>query len=568
MLSPVSLGVALLKPSQNHIIIVRLVHPVKTFGRAEMPFCSAPGRTIISFGFHSEESTTGSMTAAQRRDISEEASRQPVQDNIGGPDADLLRRVEQALPILADLSRSDLLLYAPVGAGRVEIKYQARPRSIFPLYANDLVGNTAEADSAPWVFRALSSSRPPRAVQSALVGDVPIMRQVLPVRGASGEAIAAVSIETNLLAHERHKRRSNAFQRALQLLLEMGLRGELAGADKLSPFGEHDGIVVIDEQRRIRYMSGIATNLYRHIGYMSSLLGQSVYSLGTADAELTDAVLKSGTCLEREHEEHGRVWVRKVIPLYVRRPRWTWLFTRPPNLPCPPGAVPAGVLWTVHDATEAREKESELEAKNAMVQEIHHRVKNNLQVIASLLRMQSRRASQPEVVQALGESVNRIMSVAVVHEFLSCNNATVIDVREVAQHIIDQMTQSLVDPRKTIRFTLQGTSVYLSSQQATACALVVNELLQNAVEHGYRDRESGLVAVQLADDGEWVTIVVADDGAGLPQDFDVKDDGGLGLRIVRSLVQGDLKGRFEIKEEQGVKAIVAFPKTPLGGSKS
>jgi two-component sensor histidine kinase len=151
---------------------------------------------------------------------------------------------------------------------------------------------------------------------------------------------------------------------------------------------------------------------------------------------------------------------------------------------------------------------------------------------------------------------------------LSCNNASVIDVHEVAQRIVDQMTQSVMDPRKTIRFELHGTSIYLSSQQATACALVVNELLQNAVEHGYRDRDSGLVSVQLTDDGEWVTIVVGDDGAGLPEDFDLKEDGGLGLRIVRSLVQGDLKGRFEIRGEQGVKAIVAFPKTPLGGSKS
>jgi len=315
-------------------------------------------------------------------------------------------------------------------------------------------------------------------------------------------------------------------------------------------------------------MSGIATNLYRHIGYMGSLLGQSVYSVGTADAELTDAALKSGACLEREHKEHGRVWVRKVIPLYTRRPGWSLPLIRPPSLPCPPGTIPAGVLWTVHDDTEAREKESELEAKNAMVQEIHHRVKNNLQAIASLLRMQARRATQPEVEQALGESVNRILSVAVVHEFLSCNNASVIDVHEVAQRIVDQMTQSVMDPRKTIRFELHGTSIYLSSQQATACALVVNELLQNAVEHGYRDRDSGLVSVQLTDDGEWVTIVVGDDGAGLPEDFDLKEDGGLGLRIVRSLVQGDLKGRFEIRGEQGVKAIVAFPKTPLGGSKS
>ena len=505
------------------------------------------------------------MSTAQRRDTPEHSPAPPRADQA---DRDLLRRVKQALPIVADLSRSDLLLYVPAGSGRARIDFQARPRSIFPLYASDLEGGVVDSGSSPWVFRSLSCHQRRRTAQSALVGDVPIMREMLPVCNELGKPIAAVSVETNLLAHERHRRRSSAFQRALRLLQDMALRGELNGADRLSPFGEHDGIVVIDEQRRIRYMSGIATNLYRHIGYMSNLLGQSVYAVGTADAELVDAALKSGTCLERENEEHGRVWVRKVIPLYAPRSRWAWPLTRPPGPPCPPGAVLTGALWTIHDATEAREKESELEAKNAMVQEIHHRVKNNLQAIASLLRMQARRATRPEVQQALDESVNRIMSVAVVHEFLSCINASVIDVHEVAQRIVDQMTQSLVDPGKAIRFELRGTSIYLSAQQATTCALVVNELLQNAVEHGYGDRDVGLVTIELADDGEWVTIIVGDDGAGLPDNFDVNEDGGLGLRIVRSLVQGDLKGRFEIKEEQGVKAIVTFPKTPLGGSKS
>lgn len=482
-------------------------------------------------------------------------------------DADLLNSIRKALPILSDLSRSDLLLYLPVGSGEAVVSDQARPHSIFRVYEQDLVGKQVDPQGAPWVFQALSSIRLRRGVQGGTVRDAPIVREALPVL-SDGRAIAALSIETNLLAHERHRRRRVAFRQAMQWLQEMVLRGELTGADELSPFGEHDGIVVVDLQRRIQYTSGIAANLYRRIGYMSSLLRQSVYDLETADAELVDEALSCGSCIEREKEEHGRIWIRKAIPLYVRREWWRFWLRRVPGLPSPEGSVPAGVMLTVHDATEARDKEEELKAKLAMIQEVHHRVKNNLQVIASLLRLEARRADLPEVQQALTETVNRILSVAVVHEFLSYDSAGVINLRDVARRIAEQMRQSVMDPGKGIEFRLTGPSIYLSAQKATSCALVINELLLNAVEHGYEHRDVGLVTIDLVDDGEWVTIEIGDDGAGLPPDFDLDAHSGLGLRIVRTLVQGDLKGDFTLHGEEGVRAVATFPKTSLGGATS
>jgi two-component sensor histidine kinase/PAS domain-containing protein len=502
----------------------------------------------------------------QRREVPVDAK--VYESRLPEADANLLNQIRKALPILSDLSRSDLLLYIPVGEGEAIVSDQARPHSIYPVYEEDLVGKRVDAHDAPWVFRALASTELRRGVQSGKVRDAPIVREVLPVLGSGGRAIAALSIETNLLAHERHRRRSRVFQRALQQLQEMVLRGELADAEKLSPFGEHDGIVVIDLQRRIQYMSGIAANLYRRIGYMGNLLHQSIYTIETADAELVDEALNKGACVEREREEHGRVWIRKAIPLYARKEWWKFWVRSTSEVPSPTGSVPVGVMLTVHDATEARDKERELKAKLAMVQEIHHRVKNNLQVIASLLRLQARRATLPEVEQALQETVNRILSVAVVHEFLSYDSGSVINLRDVTQRIVEQMVQSVVDPNKNIRFQLTGPAIYLSSQQATACALVINELLLNAVEHGYEQRNVGEVTIELNDEGEWVSISVSDDGTGLPSGFDLDEQGGLGLRIVRTLVQGDLKGKFTLQGDKGVKAIVTFPKTSLGGAKS
>ena len=483
-------------------------------------------------------------------------------------DVNLLTNIRKALPILSDLSRSDLLVYVPAGRQQALVSDQARPHSIFPVYEEDLVGKRVDVQEAAWVFQALASTRLRRGVQNGTVHDAPIVRECLPVLGSKGRAVAALSIETNLLAHERHRRRSPAFRQALRTLQETAVRGELVNAEQLSPFGEHDGIVVVDLQRRIQYVSGIAANHYRRIGYMGSLVRKSVYDLETADAELVEEALRSGACVEREQEEQGRIWIRKAIPLYVRRSWWASLSRGPADMPSPRGSVPAGVVWTVHDATEARDKEQELKAKSAMIQEVHHRVKNSLQSIASLLRLQARRAHGEGVTQALLETVNRILSVAVVHEFLSYDSVTVINLHDMTQRILDQVADTVVEPGKSIQFQLTGPGIYLPSQQATACALVINELLLNAVEHGYRRHDVGLVTIELADDGEWVNIQVGDDGVGLPGEFDLDEHGGLGLRIVRTLVQGDLKGTFELRGDKGVRAIVAFPKTSLGGAKS
>jgi len=489
------------------------------------------------------------------------------QDNLSEVEAGLLKRIRESLPILSDLSRSDLLLYRPSVAQAAVVTDHARPHSIFPVHDEDLVGRQVTAHEAPWVLQALVGSALYRGVQSGTVRDVPIVREVLPVVGNKGRAIAALSVETNLIAHERHRRRRRPFRQALHRLQASALRGELAGMADLSPFGEHDGVLVVDLQRRIQYTSGIATNLYRRIGYMSNLVYRSVYSLDTADAELVDQALNLGKCLEKETQEHGRIWIRKAFPLYVQSRRWQFWPRAGAETPHPEGCVAAGVMCTIHDATEARDKEQELKAKQAMIQEIHHRVKNNLQVIASLLRLQARRAEGAELQQALSDSVNRILSVAVVHEFLSYDGAGVINLREVAQRISGQMNQSIADPAKGIEFRVSGPDIYLSAQKATACALVINELMLNAVEHGYRDRDVGLVSVELADDGECVTIEVGDDGTGLPPDFDLEQDGGLGLRIVRTLVQGDLKGHLELRGGRGVRATATFPKTIVGGAK-
>jgi two-component sensor histidine kinase len=481
-------------------------------------------------------------------------------------DIAFLQKIENDMPIVADISRADLLIYCLVSPNRAAVVAQAKPHSIAPIHPEPVAGRTVSAVEEPLVCQALSGGRSLHGNRTLIPDGAPVLQEVHPIRNGEGKVLGVLSIETNLIEHERHRRRSKVFQQALRQLQEMLLRGEIEGAGQLSPFGEHDGIMVVDSQRWIRYASGIATNLYRRVGHLDSLVGKRTSELETEDEILVAKALSEKRCLEEETHEGQREWVKKVIPLTSRGDQVVDL-RHLLGLSLPKPRL-VGVLLTVHDETEVRRKERELKVKSTMIQEIHHRVKNNLQVIAALLRMQSRRSELEEVRRALDDSVARILSVAVVHEFFSQQETRVINIKDVSQRIVKHTRQGILQPDKRIRLTLLGPNIYLPTQQATTCALIINELLQNAVEHGYERKPGGTISVNLRDDGDRVFIAVVDDGQGLPQDFSLEQADSLGLQIVQTLVQDDLKGQFELREGEGVSAIVTFPKQTLGGEET
>lgn len=492
-------------------------------------------------------------------------------------DIDFLHTVEGRMGILADLSRADVLLYCRLQGDSAVVVSQARPHSILPLYGESMVRRRVTPQEEPAVFQALAdgrhglqeiqrTSQPSAPGQGALV-----VQETHPVQRPGGGVVAAVSVETNLIERERHRRRNKVFQKTLRQFQEAVLHGGLPGIDGLSPFAEHDGIVVVDAQHRIQYVSGIATSLYRKLGYTGDLLKWHFEDLELDDNAVVHEAFDKGECLEREIALRDLVWIKKAIPLSSTGRRRGRPVLSPQGGATGRLAEPGArrverVLVTIRDETAARRQEDELRVKAAMIQEIHHRVKNNMQTIASLLRLQARRAESEEVQRALQEGINRILSVAVIHEFLARQDARMINIRDVSQRIINQLRDGVLDQEQGIRMELRGPNIHLPTQPATVCALVINELLQNSLEHGYDRQQGGTVTVNLKDDGDQITIAVDDDGVGLPADFDLDQSGSLGLHIVRTLAQGDLKGTFELcGRDKGVSAVVTFPKQGLGG---
>ncbi len=190
--------------------------------------------------------------------------------------------------------------------------------------------------------------------------------------------------------------------------------------------------------------------------------------------------------------------------------------------------------------------------------EIHHRVKNNLQNIASLLRMQLRRLDRIPAEQALTDSIGRIMSIALVHDTLSQGEIGMVDLGRLVGSI-SKFSESETTPRPIITLDVSGPPTMIPSREATSLALVINELVQNAVQHGFKERNKGRLLIRVEQKNGDVSVIVLDDGPGLPDCFDPMMDGNLGLTIVRTLVKDELKGQFEINCSSGTCARITFP---------
>ncbi len=228
-------------------------------------------------------------------------------------------------------------------------------------------------------------------------------------------------------------------------------------------------------------------------------------------------------------------------------------------LPLVPGGQPRGALVLVRDVTELRRRDRQLMGKDATIREIHHRVKNNLQTVAALLRLQARRLRDPAARAALEESVRRVGSIAVVHETLSLSLDETVAFDGVADRVL-AMCAEVAAPEAEVEVRREGTVGRLPAEVATPLSMVLAELVQNAVEHGF-PRGRGHVLVRCRREADRLQVVVEDDGQGLPEGFDPGTSSSLGLQIVRTLLEGELRGRLALRrgESGGTRAQVELP---------
>jgi two-component sensor histidine kinase len=200
--------------------------------------------------------------------------------------------------------------------------------------------------------------------------------------------------------------------------------------------------------------------------------------------------------------------------------------------------------------TEVRRRDRALMTKDATIREIHHRVKNNLQTVAALLRLQARRTAIPEARRALAESMRRVNSIALVHEALSVSVAERVDLDELVDKVLPAIGDGAsAETRAKVR--REGTFGTLPAALATPLVLVLTELVHNALAHAFGPGRAGEVVVSARRRAGTLEVIVADDGQGLPAGFDPATSHGLGLQIVRTLLDSELGSELQIRPRVG-----------------
>ncbi len=479
-------------------------------------------------------------------------------------DQELLKRVHAALPLTADITRSDAFLLIP-GKARLCVAAHAQPHSMSSLYAQSPCGDCYPSSERRWLWQAITRGQRKKRIVPEVFEERPeVGQEVWPVLGKDGRPLGSMAVFTNALERERHRRRDRSFQRSLARFCQMAAAGEVMGVEVLPAFREQDGIIFVDHMARYRYLSGQANNVYRRLGYLDDLRGRSLNEVASGDLKYVQQAWTEKRCEFGEDTVRDRILLLSAIPLLGPPDLgfWQQLSSRQRTV------ERYGALLLVKDITETRQKAQELKIKSIMIKEVHHRVKNNLQLLVSIMRMQARRAQTDEARLLLNEAVSRILSMAVIHDSLSEGEDQTINLREVLQQIVGQVQASIVESSSNIKLRIsEADDVVLPTSKATACALIVNELLLNAVEHGFSNDTEGLVSIHLHDHIDYIELRIEDNGQGLPQDFSLDSNTSLGLDIIRTLVQDDLKGIFELipHTDKGARAVVTFPITSTGG---
>jgi len=464
---------------------------------------------------------------------------------------DAISRVQALISdwqILSDLAFADLLLCVrDPSTTEIVVAAQMRPYTAQTVHQEDLVGSTLEGSQRAAILRAFEEGAIVRDGEPDWSSGVPVRQEAIPVPWR-GETVAVVSREANLSTVRAPSQLELTYLQTANELSAMIAEGAFPfdGEDPEREVAPRvgDGMVRLDATGRVSYASPNAVSAYRRLGVTANVTRRSITEFDLDDESLMLA-LQQGRPVESEVEARGSVVLRRVLPL-----------TR--------GERVLGAVMLMREVTELRRHERLLLSKDATIREIHHRVKNNLQTVASLLRVQSRRMRTEEGREALQESVRRIGSIALVHETLSEDSRQRVAFDVVARRLVEIVGVGLSDPTRTVTTVIEGRAGEVSPQLASPLALVLSELLQNALEHAHGPGTSGgTITVRLERGPATFTMEVEDDGPGVPIGFDHVNDANLGLQIADTLVMSELAGTLTIERVSDAGGTIARVTAPL-----
>lgn len=464
---------------------------------------------------------------------------------------------------LADLSFSDVVLWVPTKDAAFVAVAHARPATAATMFYRDVVGDFVREDWAELAARAMTTQSMVQLTEAAWYDEMPMEMKALPVvrrdpeSGAPTQPFAVVTLHANLTDSRTASRLEKAFKVSAHDLFTMIEQGRfpdlnaIPGPRRGAPRAV-DGLIRLNEQGVITFASPNTLSMFTRVGFRDELEGELLSDVvlsvlaGSQDTDEKLPIITAGKSGRRaDVEARGRVITLRSIPVFDAE-----------------GARTSALVLS-RDITEMKQQEQELITKDATIREIHHRVKNNLQTVASLLRIQARRAKSQEARDSLSQAMRRVAAIAVVHDTLSTGLSQIVDFDSVFDRVLLLVAEVASIQNTTAHTQKVGTFGQLPSEYATPLALALTELVTNAVEHGLAGMEGDVVIAAERSDTE-LFVAISDTGAGLPEGI-VGD--GLGTQIVRTLIQGELGGSIEWAsgESGGTRVSVRIPLRWMSG---
>lgn len=452
--------------------------------------------------------------------------------------------------LIADLAFGDLVLWES-RRGKFVATAHARPSSAATIFYRDINGQAPRADWQELIERAWQTGEIIQAVSNSDYEALPTRLAAIPVRdGNTGGLVAVLTRHTNLNENRTPSKLQLNYLNCASDLLQMVASGDFPTTDgptapKRGSPRANDGLITLDKAGRVVFASPNAFGAFQRTGVNGELEGTLLIEVATKNLpKLTTVdeglplVLSGKAAWRADLEGPG-------ITLSVR------------SIPIIRGGDRSGALVLCRDVTTLRDRERELINKEITIREIHHRVKNNLQTVASLLRIQARQSKSEEVKESLSQAMRRVSAIALVHDVLSEGIEQAVSFDQIFRRIMLLIAELAAGFHTTVKTEINGEFGDLPAERATSLALALTEIVTNAVEHGLSDR-SGTVTVDIDRTKNQLEVSVTDDGVGL---MEGKVGSGLGTQIIKSLVESELRGKISWTSpiRGGTRVVITIP---------
>lgn len=430
---------------------------------------------------------------------------------------------------LANLEAADIFVDCPCKDKDAVVVAEAKPEKVPSAYKNSVVGMLAKEENEPAVARTFRLGVATKYMKARTQENNYTIQSVEPIKYNS--RVIGVLIREKRIKEDGETSEELGSYEAIETPLK-----HMINENEWLTESIDEGLLLVDYKGRVSFRNLYARELFQNLGYVRDILGQKYKNICLTEwsdtPEGTDRI-KEVCC--------GNYYLRvRQIPLMNQN-------------------ISFAVI--IRDITWNREQEKNLILKSVAVKELNHRVKNNLQTIASLLRLQARREEKEETRQVLYESISRILSISATHQLLSQSGEACVSLMEVLENVRRNAVQPFLRTDLSFNLEITGDDLVVDSEIATSVALAVNELLQNCMKYAFKGRKEGWVWIRIEKGKVYSRLTVKDDGIGFePEKMRA---GSLGLNIVKTMVQDKLHGKFTIRSgREGTEAEFDFINEP------